>query len=139
MLAIVCGGIFYSQLGPKIEKTVNKDSELLQKNLQESLEYLRIDEKGAHLKMLPNRMRLFRDTGDSTRLERLDDYTLQSGESIRTLDHHSMLRLTVKSISSSAMVFEYTDTFDHRSFGKDLITMDMGEFTLRPFERGAKD
>ena len=45
-------------------------------------------------------------------------------------DHHGSFFYAVKDIAKSGVLVEYETQFDHRSFGKDLITIDKGEFEI---------
>ncbi len=45
-------------------------------------------------------------------------------------DHHSSSTLTMVTIDSKGLKLNYEMRFDHRSFGKDLITVDNGNIVL---------
>lgn len=45
-------------------------------------------------------------------------------------DHHASFFYEVKEIKKNSVVLKYETRFDHRSFGKDLITHDEGEFEI---------
>lgn len=58
-------------------------------------------------------------------------FTLAPGESFQgPPDHHSSSTLTMVTIDSKGLKLNYEMRFDHRSFGKDLITVDKGNIVL---------
>lgn len=58
-------------------------------------------------------------------------FVLAPGESFQgTPDHHSSSTLTMVTIDSKGLKLNYEMRFDHRSFGKDLITVDNGNIVL---------
>ncbi len=64
--------------------------------------------------------------------EMANSFDKGEGEEFSTAaDHHSSIKLKVKEISKEkGVTIEYISRFDHRSFGKSLITEDRGEITL---------
>jgi hypothetical protein len=56
---------------------------------------------------------------------------LSVGTSFVEPDHHGYLKYTVLKIEEDGAVFEYYSSFDHRSFGKNLIEKDSGTFKLK--------
>jgi len=62
---------------------------------------------------------------------RENKFTLAPGESFQgPPDHHSSSTLTMVTIDSKGLKVNYEMRFDHRSFGKDLITVDNGNIVL---------
>lgn len=58
-------------------------------------------------------------------------FVLAPGESFQgPPDHHSSSTLTMVTIDSNGLKLNYEMRFDHRSFGKDLITVDNGNIVL---------
>lgn len=58
-------------------------------------------------------------------------FVLAPGESFQgPPDHHSSSTLTMVTIDSKELKLNYEMRFDHRSFGKDLITVDNGNIVL---------
>ena len=58
-------------------------------------------------------------------------FTLAPGESFQgPPDHHSSSTLTMVAIDTKGLKLNYEMRFDHRSFGKDLITIDKGSIVL---------
>lgn len=58
-------------------------------------------------------------------------FTLAPGESFQgPPDHHSSSTLTMVGIDSNGLKLSYEMRFDHRSFGKDLITIDKGSIAV---------
>jgi hypothetical protein len=45
-------------------------------------------------------------------------------------DEHAHVTYTIARIDTDGVLVEYESTFDHRSFGKNLITQDNGSFKL---------
>lgn len=59
------------------------------------------------------------------------NFTVSEGDKFSNQpDHHSSLFYTLKKISNNKINIEYESSFDHRSFGKDLITSDSGVVEL---------
>lgn len=56
--------------------------------------------------------------------------TLPVGHRIEFPDDHGHTIYTIARIEKDGAVFKYESRFDHRSFGKDLITQDSGSFKL---------
>lgn len=62
---------------------------------------------------------------------RENKFILAPGESFQgPSDHHSSSNLTMVAIDSKGLKLSYEMRFDHRSFGKDLITIDKGTIVL---------
>ncbi len=58
-------------------------------------------------------------------------FVLAPGESFQgPPDHHSSSTLSMVTIDSKSLKLNYEMRFDHRSFGKDLITVDNGNIVL---------
>lgn len=55
---------------------------------------------------------------------------LNIGESIEYPDHHSKRKITLWKTDLEGAYFIYESSFDHRSFGKNLIEEDKGEFLV---------
>ncbi len=51
----------------------------------------------------------------------------REGEFFLSPDHHLKASFRIESIDSAGMRIRYEYQFDHRSFGKDLISIDSGE------------
>ena len=45
-------------------------------------------------------------------------------------DHHAHHEFRILDFNSTHVILEYKSSFDHRSFGPDLITIDVGEIKL---------
>ncbi|HEX2586124.1 MAG TPA: hypothetical protein VHL14_13420 [Steroidobacteraceae bacterium] len=57
-----------------------------------------------------------------------EPFFINIGERLRTApDHHTSTEFVYKGIRDGSVLLEYEQTFDHRSFGKNLITIDRGE------------
>ena len=57
-----------------------------------------------------------------------DTTTLKMGASLEYPDHHSSRKVTLVKTDAKGAYFNYASSFDHRSFGKELIEKDSGEF-----------
>ena len=63
--------------------------------------------------------------------EWVKEFELKKTESFSAQpDHHTSRELTVLKILKNAVLLGYRDKFDHRSFGKNLITLDSGEIMI---------
>lgn len=61
----------------------------------------------------------------------LKEFVLSVGDKFHNPpDEHAVISYTLKSILPNAIDVEYESNFDHRSFGKDLITIDSGVVSL---------
>ena len=56
---------------------------------------------------------------------------LQIGSSFNDPDHHSQKKYTIRRIEDDGVVIDYFSSFDHRSFGKNLIEEDTGTVKLK--------
>lgn len=56
---------------------------------------------------------------------------LKIGESIEYPDHHSSRKVTLVNTDDKGAYFKYESSFNHMSFGKNLIENDVGEFFLK--------
>ena len=139
--AVLCCGAGASDQGKneqvKVEQTTDRENEGLGQFLRKSALSLSIDGNGAHFQMRPNGAR-FR-LGDPEKCEETDagwKFQLnlcKPGMVIYSPDHHGRKIFTVKRITADGILLEYFTTFDHRSFGENLITQDRGEIELHPF------
>jgi len=90
-----------------------------------------------HKQFLKTRMGALQREGDGVRLTVT---TLPSsgpltevvpiGHTLVFPDHHGPKNYTIASIVDDGVVFQYKYSFDHRSFGKNLIETDEGSFLL---------
>ena len=63
------------------------------------------------------------------------DFSLGTGEKFRARpDHHASSSYEVRDINKNGVVLKYQTRFDHRSFGKNLISSDEGEVVI-PYKR----
>lgn len=59
-------------------------------------------------------------------------FTLANGEEFYgPLDHHASTTFIIKEIEPDGVTIQYESSFDHRSFGKDLITKDIGRVRIK--------
>lgn len=62
--------------------------------------------------------------------KREPDFYLRRGDVFVLPDHHGSVKFVLKNIYFGGADFEYESTFDHRSFGKNLLTVDRGMVRL---------
>lgn len=58
-------------------------------------------------------------------------FVLYDNEPCMVPDHHGRLLFQVSKIKEESVVFHYTSSFNHNSFGKNLITTDEGEVEIK--------
>lgn len=97
---------------------------------------LSIDASGAHFRIRPiTGGFVIGDPKDRRNMKLQSEFSLSKPcEMIYNFTRHSLMVYTVKSISADAIVISYRLTFDQRSFRKNLVTEDVGTFTLEPFD-----
>ena len=62
---------------------------------------------------------------------RESEFTLTPGDSFYgPTDHHSSTTIKLTGIDKNGLLLDYEMRFDHRSFGKDLISVDSGSVVL---------
>ena len=60
-----------------------------------------------------------------------EPFFIKIGERLRTApDHHTSTEFVYVGLRDNSVVLEYEQTFDHQSFGKNLITIDRGEILV---------
>ena len=60
-----------------------------------------------------------------------EPFFINIGERLRTApDHHTSTEFVYVGLRDNSVVLEYEQTFDHQSFGKNLITIDRGEILV---------
>jgi hypothetical protein len=58
-------------------------------------------------------------------------FILRKGDRFQTQsDHHAYFFFEIERLNPASVSIRYSSTFDHRSFGKNLITIDEGEVEL---------
>ena len=100
-------------VSPKIETTTNVNSKW-------NTDYY--DNHYATIKKTPEGL-IFISSNDER-----DTTTLKIGASLEYPDHHSSRKITLVKTDDKGAYFNYESSFDHRSFGKELIEKDSGEF-----------
>lgn len=55
---------------------------------------------------------------------------LRAGDSMTIPDHHGVITWTVTKLNDDGLLFDYRSRFDHRSFGKNLITETRAEISV---------
>jgi len=103
------------EVSPKIETTTNVNS-------QWNAEYY--DKHYAVIKKNPEGLIFNSSIGDK------DDTPLKIGASLEYPDHHSSRKVTLVKTDEKGAYFIYESSFNHSSFGKELIENDSGEFFL---------
>ncbi len=69
-------------------------------------------------------------TSESAPPGRPGEFDLGIGGNFYHQDEHGLLTFVVEEIKQTGVVLRYESTFDHRSFGKDLVTRDEGEIEV---------
>ena len=139
--ALICFGALAADSdqkeADKVERTTNRSNDWLVGFFKGSVLSLSIDENGAHFQTRRDGAK-FR-LGDPKKRDEMDggwkfQFTLaKAGEVFYSPDKHGMRIFTVKRITDDSLLLEYLTRFDHRSFGKELITEDTGQIELHPF------
>jgi hypothetical protein len=63
-----------------------------------------------------------------------NEFILGKGEKFQSqLDHHASISFELMQVHPSSAVLKYSSKFDHRPFGKNLVTIDEGEIEI-PFK-----
>ncbi len=141
LLIIVCvavavgfsRGCSQKEVEPVVKYTMNEQKDWMVQFFQESLVSLAIDDAGAHFQ--GSRFYLG-DPMAPGALNLSSQFTLSKpGEMFWSPDHHGSRIFTVLRITPGEIVLSYRSEFDHQSFGKNLTTIDEGEFTLEPFQK----
>jgi len=118
----------------KVEKTANRDKDWLVEFFKGSVLSLSIDGTGAHFQMRRDGAKFCLGDPKRHEMEFKFQFTLSKpGEVFYSPDKHGMRTFTVKRITTDSLVLDYGTSFDHRSFGKNLITEDTGQIELHPF------
>ena len=117
----------------QIEKTLNKHKDFVETNLLKHLYTVSRVSNGAAIHLTVD---------GGYRLEKLQfqeglvEFTCPlQGRFYGPPDHHVSLEFTVVKIGATEAIFQYKSEFDHRSFGKDLISVDTGEIQIGYFDR----
>lgn len=138
---LVCHILIVSVLAndsfPKVEHTTNKYRGSMEQLFKRASVALSIDKAGAHFQTRPDGPKFC--LGDPRKgvhaTEFQFDFTLSKpGEVFFSPDHHESRIFTVKRVDPDKVVLQYETEFDHRSFGKNLITTDSGEIKLSPLK-----
>ena len=109
LFLVSCGG----EVSPKITTTTNVNSKW-------NTEYY--DNQYATIKKTSEGLIFIssNDEGGTT--------TVKIGASLEYPDHHSSRKVTLVKTDDKGGHFTYESSFDHRSFGKELIEKDSGKF-----------
>ena len=102
-----------AEVSPKIETTTNVNS-------QWNVEYY--DKHYAVIKKTTEGLILKSSIDDK------DNTTLKIDAYLEYPDHHSSRKVTLVKTDDKGAHFTYESSFDHRSFGKELIEKDSGKF-----------
>ena len=127
------------EIEARIERTTNQEQVWWVKFFRRGESSLSIDETGAHFRLAQNGRGLcLGDPSDPNTVQQMEfvtQFTLSKpGEMFWSPDDHGSATFTVKQITPEGVVLSYHTSFDHRSFGKNLESIDEGEITLEPFE-----
>ena len=118
VLSVLLAGCTGTFSNPRTVQTTNKDPAWHKQFLKTRVTVLQ--REGDDIKLTGN---VFDSTEPQTKV-------LPVGHTITFPDHHGSKSYTIASISDRGVVFQYKSSFDHRSFGKNLIETDEGGFLL---------
>jgi hypothetical protein len=146
VVSLLFFGVFETRsqtLPPTIERTTNKQTDELVKFFHVAALSLQIEAKGAHFvtrkdgpKFVNADLRDHEAVANKILPFEFDFTISHVGQVFSSPDHHGMRIFRAKQIMPNALVLEYESSFDHRSFSKNLITIDTGELTLHSFNNG---
>lgn len=122
--------------GIRSEQTENKYRDFAVGSFKRPGGSFSINASGAHFRIGPNTAKfVIGDPQDGENIKFESEFTLSKpGDMFYRPDHHGTMVFTVKSIVADTIVISYRVTFDYRSFGENLVTTDVGEFALQPFD-----
>jgi hypothetical protein len=116
LLAVSCQSSSFQN--PTIINTTDKQRDWHMNYLQARISSLQPASGGVQING-----RVFQSTDAETRV-------VPIGHKLTFPDDHGRKVYTITDIHSDGIVIEYESTFDHRSFGKDLVERDTGTFEL---------
>jgi hypothetical protein len=127
------------EMATRVNRTTNQQRDGWVQFFRRGESSLSIDETGAHFKLAQNGRRLClgdpEDPKSVQHMEFVTQFTLtKPDEKFWSPDHHGSAIFTVKRITPEGVVLSYSTSFDGRSFGEDLFSIDVGEITLEPFQ-----
>jgi hypothetical protein len=134
-LVIVCNtGITDAGESPRIIQSIEKERVILAGMLDANIRSLTREEQAAHF-VTSGRIGTYPEEDISSqpddRKTWLSDFTLSAGGKFYTQpDHHGGTEFKIISVDPDKVTIEYKSTFDHRSFGPDMITEDSGIIEL---------
>jgi hypothetical protein len=105
--------------GVRIEKTDGKDAEWHKTHFISGADKIIVSEQGI-IVYGNNKVHLFDKVENN----------LKIGVPFVVIDHHSRIEYAIISTSNNMAKVRYASEFDHRSFGKKLITNDSGYFIV---------
>jgi len=107
--------------GPTVQQTTGQDHVWHQRFLREHLTLTLLDSNT--VEFTSDRLHPAHPTGK-------DDSKLRVGSSLIMVDDHASTTYVIRSLAATDAYVDYEAKFDHRSFGKDLITIDTGTVTV---------
>ncbi len=111
----------------EIETTHNKDKEVVKNYFMDHLKTLRnIDNSKVKIKT----------DGLILNSNNLSEFILKHGAKFKNLpDKHSLMTFSLKEINDNGVVISYKSEVNHRSFAKNLKTIDLGDVFVRYFTK----
>ena len=111
--------------GPKVENTTGKEQRWFEDFFKRHIIFVSYQDGKVHF---------VSDGAFGARSEGFsldeDFYVTEGDVFYKVADHHAAAEFTVGAIDAARVILKYKSTFDHRSFGPNLITNDTGEVEL---------
>lgn len=126
-LALVSGGCHDPAIdrAPAIERTVGKNKAGMEQYL--NAHFLAVTPDAGKVRFITDGRLGIGDWGKSWQRE----FALETGGKFQAApDHHSSSSFEVQTIGAQSVLIKYQTKFDHRSFGKNLISQDEGEVEI---------
>lgn len=125
LLTIVCSTVLVGcDAIPVTQRTIEKNKEAIAKSLNSSL--VSVKRNGDHVQFISDGAVGVEQAGQWQ-----ETFSLRVGERFQAKpDHHTSTTFMVKDIKEGSVTLKYDTQFNHQSFGKNLITQDLGEVEI---------
>ncbi len=121
-----------AEIAVKKEFTENKEKEWHEKQLNENIVKIEYDNDSVHF-VSTGRFGLYIESPTFTgQRDWIIDFHLKIKDNFyHQPDHHALMDYELFNFNENFLTLKYTSSFDHRSFGKNLITIDTGIINLK--------
>jgi len=120
---------FVSDIWAKTVVTIDEQKQQFLERFQSSI--LHLWPEGDGVRILTNGEFLGENEYEHITESWINDFHCDiGGMFIQKPDRHVSVKFTLKEIRDDGVILSYESSFDHRSFGKDLITKDKGTFKV---------